>query len=422
MKSSDLRYAIVGGKRQKRFLWRSFEVEEWYVVSNVGTRLGPFNSVNAAFEVIQRLEHQHAEKARAQGQRPESAGIPVFDYRSSGDAFKADDVVYLGVDWGKDRNFSVVLPRLHDGAQDAEPSVGVDGAAGDGRNNGGGSDDVGGRPGERSQTNATADQREEATMTKYIDIICEGSPGSEGAKFVEVHDDQGRSVRAGDWERCEEGDGYWRLRVEPSVFGVPPSKEPVAASSQPASAPDEKLRGRVYAYIVSSGEFFWGGEGRIYSLEKCPSCGASPHLYPCLEQGCPYAAPAQPAPAVDRRGRAMSELDEAISLVRTGAGRRGYRSYSGGGEIWAGNNEQYADARFVDWGLARATAIILNAVARGELIPKPSIEDAGKDAELVRELRDPLTSLLRLARNSGAAPQTLNDVTEAWAKVTGEWL
>jgi hypothetical protein len=60
-------------------------------------------------------------------------------------------------------------------------------------------------------------------------------------------------------------------------------------------------------------------------------------------------------------------LEHAIDLVRTGAGREGYYNAAGSGGIWAGSNRNIADAQFVDWGLARATAVILNAVVNGQL-------------------------------------------------------
>ena len=63
----------------------------------------------------------------------------------------------------------------------------------------------------------------------------------------------------------------------------------------------------------------------------------------------------------------MSDLEDAIELVRIGTGKVGYRSYPGTGGIWAGNNDGLADAVFVDWGLARATTEILNAVLDGRL-------------------------------------------------------
>jgi hypothetical protein len=63
----------------------------------------------------------------------------------------------------------------------------------------------------------------------------------------------------------------------------------------------------------------------------------------------------------------MNELLDAIGLVEIGSP---YRTYGGSGGIWSGINDQIPDANFIDWGLARATAIILNAVVSGRLVPK----------------------------------------------------
>jgi hypothetical protein len=60
-------------------------------------------------------------------------------------------------------------------------------------------------------------------------------------------------------------------------------------------------------------------------------------------------------------------LEEAIEIADIGAGRYGYRTYGGSGGMWAGTNTGFADAQFTDWGLAKATAIILNAVLDGRL-------------------------------------------------------
>jgi len=58
-------------------------------------------------------------------------------------------------------------------------------------------------------------------------------------------------------------------------------------------------------------------------------------------------------------------LEYAIEIARL-AGR--YRNYNDSGGIWANHNHGLADATFDDWGLARATVIILNAVLDGRLI------------------------------------------------------
>lgn len=69
-------------------------------------------------------------------------------------------------------------------------------------------------------------------------------------------------------------------------------------------------------------------------------------------------------------------LATAIEIARIGAGRDGYRTYPGTGGIWAGSNQNTPDASFVDWGLARATVEILNAVLDGRLVETgPNLEE-----------------------------------------------
>jgi hypothetical protein len=50
-----------------------------------------------------------------------------------------------------------------------------------------------------------------------INIIFDGHPGPEGPRFVEIEDDQGRSIRIGDWSEHQpegyEHEGFWKLRI-----------------------------------------------------------------------------------------------------------------------------------------------------------------------------------------------------------------
>ena len=46
--------------------------------------------------------------------------------------------------------------------------------------------------------------------SKYIDIVFDGPPAPESGRFVEVEDEQQRSISIGDW--VEDGD-FWRLRI-----------------------------------------------------------------------------------------------------------------------------------------------------------------------------------------------------------------
>jgi hypothetical protein len=65
------------------------------------------------------------------------------------------------------------------------------------------------------------------------------------------------------------------------------------------------------------------------------------------------------------------------------------RSYPGSGSLWFGRNSEFADATFTDWGLARATATILNAVRTGQLVPAEPVP-------LARDQRCALTATARL--------------------------
>jgi len=64
-------------------------------------------------------------------------------------------------------------------------------------------------------------------------------------------------------------------------------------------------------------------------------------------------------------------LEHAIEIAKIGASKHGYRTYDGSGGIW--RNDEFPDAVFDDWGLACATAIILNAVVAGKLVIRPEM-------------------------------------------------
>ena len=49
----------------------------------------------------------------------------------------------------------------------------------------------------------------------YLDIVFDGHPSPEGAKFVEVEDSRGRSIDFGEWVHLP--DGYWALRIPSEV-------------------------------------------------------------------------------------------------------------------------------------------------------------------------------------------------------------
>lgn len=65
--------------------------------------------------------------------------------------------------------------------------------------------DLGGRPGKM-------DTLAKKAKTPPINIIFDGPPSHRSGRFVEVEDDQGRSLGIGTW--IDRGGGYWALRIE----------------------------------------------------------------------------------------------------------------------------------------------------------------------------------------------------------------
>ena len=55
--------------------------------------------------------------------------------------------------------------------------------------------------------------------TEFIDIVFDGEPAHEGARFVEVENDRGESIRFGEWIKRD--DGYWVLRILPDALSKP---------------------------------------------------------------------------------------------------------------------------------------------------------------------------------------------------------
>jgi len=71
------------------------------------------------------------------------------------------------------------------------------------------------------------------------------------------------------------------------------------------------------------------------------------------------------------------DLEYAMQLARIGGP---YRSWPGSGQITGPyDRPMQPTAQFSDWGLARAVAIILNAIESGDLARSPSaIEQRGE--------------------------------------------
>jgi hypothetical protein len=47
---------------------------------------------------------------------------------------------------------------------------------------------------------------------KVINIVCDGPPGPQASRFIEVEDDNGHSINVGDWR--ERDGGHWALRID----------------------------------------------------------------------------------------------------------------------------------------------------------------------------------------------------------------
>lgn len=60
-------------------------------------------------------------------------------------------------------------------------------------------------------------------MAGYIDVVFDGPPEAESGRFVEVEDETGASIVAGEW--IERENGYWALRIATSQSEPEPSAE-----------------------------------------------------------------------------------------------------------------------------------------------------------------------------------------------------
>lgn len=56
-------------------------------------------------------------------------------------------------------------------------------------------------------------------MAKHVDIVFDGPTGPESGGFVDAEDDNGNSIRFGEW--IERADGFWVLRITAADFQKP---------------------------------------------------------------------------------------------------------------------------------------------------------------------------------------------------------
>lgn len=74
---------------------------------------------------------------------------------------------------------------------------------------------------------------------RYIDIVFDGPPGPEAGRFVEVEDENGRSLNFGEW--IHRDDGYWVLRVLSQADAI---ARAIQAERTAADARVERMRER----------------------------------------------------------------------------------------------------------------------------------------------------------------------------------
>lgn len=93
-------------------------------------------------------------------------------------------------------------------------------------------------------------------MAKFTDIVFDGPPEPEDAgRFVEVEDENGRSMNYGKWVKRE--DGFWVLRITESDYDLVPV----------FSDGDRGNRILIDIYLRASGHPTWIGSRR--TLEQC---------------------------------------------------------------------------------------------------------------------------------------------------------
>lgn len=103
--------------------------------------------------------------------------------------------------------------------------------------------------------------------SSFIDIVFDGPPEHKAGRFVEVEDEQGQSINAGEW--IQRPDGYWALRIsDPPTSSIPVSKVIYFAESLKEEA------------VVIADD--WDD---VLSLLGCADENCSCHLHPPCPKG-----------------------------------------------------------------------------------------------------------------------------------------
>lgn len=55
-------------------------------------------------------------------------------------------------------------------------------------------------------------------MIKEINVIFDGPPGDRGGRFVDIEDENGKSIRVGKWLPVDQSALFWKLRITPLDF------------------------------------------------------------------------------------------------------------------------------------------------------------------------------------------------------------
>lgn len=114
----------------------------------------------------------------------------------------------------------------------------------------------------------------------HVDIVFAGPPDHQGARFVEVEDEHGNSIRFGKW--VARSDGYWALRLELPILGIEEDSERAGPTFVPTTTlvpvpRREEIASTqiVVGVIAVEGRVVAGGRGSVYSREAVQALDGS---------------------------------------------------------------------------------------------------------------------------------------------------